>query len=86
MKKCQINWSTLMWQFPDYMWREDGAELVGIHKSLKRQVTINDGMRASEDGKWLVHEYVLGKKETKLFTCPKYRDDKKVREEWMTLC
>lgn len=78
--KQNINFTKLTHTFPDYTWARRTLDLVGLHKSGLKSITIADGMCTSNDSTWIVFIYSFTEKEDSPLTCPKYRNIKHVEQ------
>lgn len=95
-KKFNIEFNTLIYLFPiDTIWVKAGAELVGLSKSEKLHIVIDDGCCCDDEGKWLVNVYKIKDieehwnyffpNETRdyFFKYPNDVDSEKLIEEWV---
>ena len=95
-KTFNIEFNTLIYLFPkDTIWANAGAELVGLSKSEKLHIVIDDGCCCDDEGKWLVNVYkikdieqhwnVFFPNETRdyFFKYPSNGDEEKLIEEWV---
>jgi hypothetical protein len=79
----------------DTIWVKEGAELVGLSKSKKLHIVIDDGCCCDDDGKWLVNVYKIKDIEQRwkdffpneernyFFKYPNNGEDEKLIEEWV---
>lgn len=95
-KTFNIEFNTLIYLFPqDTIWAKEGAELVGISKSKKLHIIIDDGCCCDDEGKWLVNVYKIkdieqrwkdffpNEERNHFFKYPNNEDDEKLIEEWV---
>jgi hypothetical protein len=79
----------------DTIWVKEGAELVGLSKSKKLHIVIDDGCCCDDDGKWLVNVYKIkdieqhwndffpNEERNYFFKYPSNGDEEKLIEEWV---
>lgn len=95
-KVFNIEFNTLIYLFPiDTIWVKVGAELVGLSKSEKLHIVIDDGCCCDDEGKWLVNVYKIKDieqhwndffpNETRdyFFKYPSNGEEEKLIEEWV---
>ena len=90
MKKYySLNISELFYKFPGFIFKDNCDELIGYNPETHIHMVISDGLRVSEDSKWLVHQYRIKNLETFDWINNKYVLDenvaKKIFEGWVEL-
>lgn len=86
-KNYTIQIFALFNRFPDFIFRDAIAEIVGYNPKTHTHMVINSGMCVSEDNKWLVHQYKIKDPENFNWMEYKYVLDERiaehVMEEWV---
>lgn len=83
-----ISISKLYERFPEFFFFPKVAELCGFNPNLKWYAVIDDGMRTSGDGTWVVHIYDITNEEFNPFSeikAPTENDGYKILEESINL-